>query len=261
MLKLALTPRWIAALVGCLALGVIFAALAQWQVSRSILPGSTDNYTKTVTTSINKIAEPGQPFSFIELEDETGVLTEAVVFARQEPSKAVLIENRFQQNGYAGSWIVVPTQTREGKLFVAVGFVPVTEKADEVLARVQAMPNVFSYSALRGRYLPSEAPISESASYQSLSVAQLVNDIRFGTKLTPVYTGFLALTGNSQYGQVDGLEPLSIAITKLDSGLNWLSAFYAIEWIFFALFALFMWWRLLADAFRKEQEALLEQDL
>jgi cytochrome oxidase assembly protein ShyY1 len=260
MLKLALTPRWIAALVGCLALGVVFALLAQWQVSRSILPGSTDNYTKTITKSINDVAEPGKPFSFIELEDKTGVLTEVIAFARQEPSKAVLIENRFQQNGYAGSWIVVPTQTREGKLFVAVGFVPVTEKAEEVLAKVRALPNIINYSALRGRYLPSEAPVSQSSSYQSLSVAQLVNDIRFGTKLTPVYTGFLALTGNSNYSRVDGVEPLSIAITKLDSGLNWLSAFYAIEWTFFGLFALFMWWRLLADAYRKEQEALLEQN-
>jgi len=260
MLKLALTPRWIAALFGCLALGVIFALLAQWQVSRSILPGSTDNFTKTVAVSINDVAEPGKPFGFIELEDKTGVLTEVVAFARQEPSKAVLIENRFQKNGYAGSWIVVPAQTREGKLFVAVGFVPVTEDAKAALAKVRELPNIISYSALRGRYLPSEAPVTGTG-YQSLSVAQLVNEIRYGTKLTPVFTGFLALTGNSQYSKIENVEPLTIAITKLDSGLNWLSAFYAIEWIFFALFALFMWWRLLADAYRKEQEALLEQDL
>jgi hypothetical protein len=44
-----------------------------------------------------------------------------------------------------------------------------------------------------------------------------------------------------------------------DSQVNWLSAFYAIEWTVFAGFAVFMWWRLLADAYKKQQAALLAE--
>lgn len=33
--------------------------------------------------------------------------------------------------------------------------------------------------------------------------------------------------------------------------MNWLNVFYALEWVVFAGFAVFLWWRLLADAHRR----------
>lgn len=259
MLKLALTPKWIAALVGCILLGIVFAFLAQWQVSRSVLPGSIDKYNKIEYVSLTEVADPGKPFTFIELDDKRGVLKETLVFVKAEPSKAFLVQDRFQTDGRAGSWLVVPALTTEGKLFMAVGFISAARDQTKALAEIQALPSSANYVALRGRYLPSEAPQKFDSGYHSLSIAQLINDVQFGTKLQPVYTGFLALTEGSKYSQVEHVEPLTIDPTKFDSGLNWLSVFYALEWAFFALFAVFMWWRLLADAYRKQQEALLEQ--
>jgi hypothetical protein len=52
---------------------------------------------------------------------------------------------------------------------------------------------------------------------------------------------------------------LTIGLAKSESEVNWLSAFYAIEWTIFAGFAVFMWWRLLADAYKKQQAALLAE--
>ena len=35
---------------------------------------------------------------------------------------------------------------------------------------------------------------------------------------------------------------------------NWLNIFYGFEWVVFAGFAIFMWWRLVADDYRRQQE-------
>ncbi len=88
---------------------------------------------------------------------------------------------------------------------------------------------------------------------------QLINnDLDEGSK-SATYTGFLALTDQNMFAQIDGVQELTIGMPKTDSEVNWLSAFYAIEWTVFAGFAVFMWWRLLADAYKKQQAALLAE--
>jgi hypothetical protein len=39
-----------------------------------------------------------------------------------------------------------------------------------------------------------------------------------------------------------------------DVSLNWLNVFYAIEWALFAGFAIYLWYRLVKDAFEREEE-------
>jgi hypothetical protein len=39
-----------------------------------------------------------------------------------------------------------------------------------------------------------------------------------------------------------------------DAEINWLNVFYALEWTFFAGFAVFLWWRLVRDAQQREIE-------
>jgi surfeit locus 1 family protein len=40
--------------------------------------------------------------------------------------------------------------------------------------------------------------------------------------------------------------------------LNWLNIFYAVEWVIFAGFAIFLWYRLARDAWERELEELEE---
>jgi hypothetical protein len=112
-----------------------------------------------------------------------------------------------------------------------------------------------------GRLLPSEAPVQalDEDVYGTLSVPQQINKISDEAKDSATYTGFLALTDQSALSEVEGVERLTIGIAKGDGEVNWLSAFYAIEWTVFAGFAVFMWWRLLADAYKKQQAALLAE--
>jgi hypothetical protein len=41
--------------------------------------------------------------------------------------------------------------------------------------------------------------------------------------------------------------------------LNWLNVFYAVEWVVFAGFAIFLWYRLLRDEWMREVEDAAER--
>ncbi|NBR65111.1 MAG: hypothetical protein EBS85_02660 [Micrococcales bacterium] len=260
MLKLALTAKWITALVLCLLMAVAFALLAQWQINRSVLPNSdNDKWTKVSYVALDTVAEPNKPFSFMEVskEGQQKVLTLVSTRVTQNPGQAVLIANRVQVDGTKGYWLVVPTATVDARVFVAVGFISDLSSAKVALGQAKLLYNVQSFRPLAGRYLPSEAPepALEEDLFSSMSVAQLIN-LRPAT--LPAYSGFIAITKPNAYTQLPGVEAITIGLAKSDSQLNWLSAFYAIEWTVFAGFAVFMWWRLLADAYKKQQEALLD---
>lgn len=248
-------------MVLCLVLAAVFAFLAQWQIERSFLPDSGSNYyTKMNYVALEEISTPTKPFTFQEVtkKGKDTVLTLALVRARLEPSETVLVNNRVQLNGSQGSWLVVPALTETGRIFIATGFV--RDQADALVALDEARSKngTVSFVPFYGRYLPSEAPLEQktASTFESMSVAQLVN---FVSGETVVYPGFLAVTAENQFTKIKGVEPLTIGLAKGEAGVNWLSLFYALEWIAFALFAIFMWWRLLADAFKKQQKELLEQ--
>ena len=273
MLKLALSVKWLGALLLCLLLAGIFAALAQWQVTRSVIPNSdNDGWDKVQVLALEEIAEVGKPFTFNEISKDgrDKVLSEVQAEIHLSSSQAVLVGNRIQLDGRQGYWVVVPASTASGKIFVAVGFVEGEQNARDVLEKVNlpmfttagSSGALLGIEPLTGRYIPSEAPqeYSDPKVFESLSVAQLIN-IWFAeneTKDSDVYTGVLALTNENQLSSIPNLEKITIGVARSDTQVNWLSAFYAIEWTVFALFALFIWWRLLSDAYLKQQSKIGE---
>ena len=52
-----------------------------------------------------------------------------------------------------------------------------------------------------------------------------------------------------------GLETIDAPAPAAEVELNWLNIFYAAEWVVFAGFAVFLWWRFVRDDWeRQEQE-------
>ncbi len=236
--------------------------MAQWQIGRSFIENAAnDTWSKVETVKVNEIAEPNTPFRFSEITtvNEETVLTQVTTSLTVEPSKAVLVSNRIQVNGDRGYWLVVPAQTDEAKLFVVTGFISEEQDSGKVLDQVKQLAVIQVLAPVTGRYLPSEAPLQSVGGdvFDSLSIAQLINLNSFDSE--QVYTGFMVLTENNLFSSVDGVEMVTIGMPKSDSQVNWLSAFYAIEWTVFAGFAVFMWWRLLADSYKKQQAALLAE--
>jgi cytochrome oxidase assembly protein ShyY1 len=264
MLKLALTARWIAALFFCLMLAVIFALMAQWQISRTFIENaSNDAWTQVKVVELESITKPNDPYVFNEISQvgKETVLTKTRTELSFSTSKVLLISDRIQLNGDRGYWLVVPARTMDAELFVAAGFVQGEAKAKEVLANVKELVSIQALMPVVGRYLPSEAPVESLSAdmYSTLSVPQLINNELDEGMDSNTYTGFLAITESSIFSDLEGVQPLTIGLAKRESEVNWLSAFYAIEWTIFAGFAVFMWWRLLADAYKKQQAALLAE--
>ena len=245
-------------------LAVVFALMAQWQISRTFVEDVTgETWSAIKVVDLDSVIEPNEPFIFNEasLEGEETVLTKVKTKLTLNPGRALLVANRIQLNGDRGYWIVVPANTLKAEIFVAAGFIKGESEAKAALFEVKRLATTQAFMPFTGRLLPSEAPVQSIAEdiFGTLSVPQLINTELDEDRALATYTGFLALTDQNIFSAVQGVEPLTIGIAKGDGEVNWLSAFYAIEWTVFAGFAVFMWWRLLADAYKKQQAALLAE--
>jgi len=50
------------------------------------------------------------------------------------------------------------------------------------------------------------------------------------------------------------LEKIEIGIRSQQVEINWLTAFYAVEWLFFVFAAFYLWWRLVQDQVIRERQ-------
>ena len=92
-------------------------------------------------------------------------------------------------------------------------------------------------------YVEPSEPVKRSmdADFDSVALGQLVNV--YSQNPIASYPAYLIL----QSGIEHDLEPISIGIRQQEVEINWLTAFYAVEWAFFALAAFYLWWRLVMD--------------
>ena len=169
--------------------------------------------------------------------------------------KNVFIVDGRLQNGKEVFWLLANSQDATGKsLTLAIG-------QSESLLTVEAarfgLKNSMSAQAflpVSGYWLPTEAPlaIDKENPYllHSISTAQLIN-LYSPDKPLASYTDFLVAEGfayslSPKLGEIDAvLEPAP--------AINWLSVFYAAEWILFAGFALFLWGRTVKDTLDAER--------
>ncbi len=230
----AITPRWIAALVLSLAIAAGFAALGQWQLSRSVDNAQTVEIDTETAVPLTSIAEPGGGMTETQLGRVVSVTGEFV------PDDTVVLTGRGDGRGNTGSWAVGHLVTADGvSLAVALGW-----SAD-------AAPSVGALDRAEwvGRYQLSEEPQSsdfEAGERTALSVAELVN---LWPEAGPVYGGYLVLAE-----PVAPLEPIVAAPPEREVTLNVLNVFYAIEWVLFAGFAIYLWYRLVRDAVERQEE-------
>lgn len=212
-------PKWIGALFLSLAVAAIFAGLSQWQLDRAF---TKDN---SAHTAINIEA----------------------VNVQIDTKNVYIVANRLSgsQRGY---WLISNSVESSGKnLTIALGW-----SAD--LAEVQGEREALMTSGLEkvetkleGVFIPSEAPLPQQRAnvFESLSLAQLVN-VYSPEKPIQIEKHILALNGYSQASAWPPLKPINVAYAQ-GQKINWLSAFYFLEWLLFAGFAVFLWWRLVKD--------------
>jgi len=240
--QVARRPRWIAALLLVLAVAAAFAYLGRWQLERSIAAGTVNTIDTETPVPLASVAEPGVPVlaeAYARVVDTAGAY---------DPEGFVVLEGRLQ-HGETGYWLVgrfVTAQSGPVSLAVALGWAESREDADAAAEEVAAEASSAAVP-LRGRYLPSESPRFEDAlegRRAALAVADLIN--AWPGYTGEVYAGYLIAAEAPA-----GLEAIDAPPPLPEQQVNLLNLFYAIEWIVFAGFAVYLWWRLVKDEVEK----------
>jgi cytochrome oxidase assembly protein ShyY1 len=253
--KTALQPRWIAGLVFAIAVSGVFVLLSQWQFGRSTQPEVPVRPTTEQVQALTKTLQPGDFFR--------GSVADQMVTASgaYDPAKQVLVPGRLKE-GKTGYWVVTAFAVADAPVLKGAAaspktYIPVARGWIADPADASAPPS--GVIRLTGRLLPSEAPVPNTAPEPgratAVSVAELINAWNVSS-----YPAFVSATaeksGTADVGAAagSGLEPLSIAAQPPAAKVNWLNLFYSVEWIVFAGFALFIWWRLVKDDYRRSIE-------
>lgn len=220
-----------------------FAALSQWQLARSVSTGTVVHRATETVVPLTSIAAPQRPVT--DGQNARMVVVDGVWVARD----FTLVGQRLNK-GVLGYWVVGHLHTSsDAGLAVAVGW---SKSRAAALASMHALKGSASSAPARvtGRYLVSEA--AEDSDYQhdrltTVSTAQLVNVWR--PDAAGMYSGYVVdAAAASGLTVIDSPKPTS------QVELNWLNIFYAVEWVVFAGFAIFLWYRLVRDAWEREQE-------
>lgn len=244
MLRTALKVRWIAFLLLVMGAAAAFAWLGQWQLERAIIASQPIDAESETIIPLVELQVPGIAPSEVasgHMTEVTGVLV---------PDSYTVLTGRLNY-GEAGYWLVGRFLTEEGTLPIALGWAAdeatVLAVADEINAAAETEPAVVT-----GRFMPTEAPVVPEGDQgpfveSTLSVASLVN--LWPNFSGPVYEGYLvADIAPAGLDVIESIPPMN------EGSVNWLNIFYAVEWIVFAGFAFFIWWRLVKDAYERELE-------
>lgn len=239
MWKIAREPRWIAALLLALAVAAGFALLSQWQLARSVSTGTVVDRSTETTLPLEAVAKPQSP---VTTASDGQLVT---VSGRFVAGDYVVLSKRL--NGGADGYWIVGHLTTDGGAGVAVGLGWTASKTEATSVAEQLGGSAAEVS---GRYVADEAPQEtdfEHGKLSTLSAAALVN-LWQDADPAGVYGGYIVAST-----PVAGLVAIDSPRPVVEVELNWLNLFYAAEWVLFAGFAIFLWWRLVKDAWEKEQ--------
>ena len=225
-----------------------FAWLGQWQLERAVISTETvDTPTETIV-GLADVATPGKP-----LRDKVvGQLVK--VDGTWVPGDFLVITERVNL-GSTGYWVVghlaTGTEPTDPAVAVAVGWTADRDTAGNVASALNEDRDA-SVTTVSGRLNASQGPEipdgDDPFELNTMSVAALVN-IWPQMSDRPIYNGYIVSADVPE-----GLVAIDAPAVEQETTVNWLNIFYAVEWVVFAGFAIFLWYRLVRDAWERAQE-------
>lgn len=250
-------PKWIAALVLALSVAALFAFLGRWQAERSVsTSGVVAQQTETVIP-LTQVAMAQQPMKAAQL----GQMVSTTGFLA--PEDFSVIAERINA-GVVGYWVIgrlvlaeTPSDYSQPSVAVALGWSENRATAESIQQRLSAGAGLVLRNDV-GRYLASEDPQPQDfrdhsavdAQLTTMSIPALINRWTRFSAPSAVYSGYLVLSVPAE-----GLVAIDSPTPQKETELNWLNIFYAVEWSFFAFFAIFIWYRLVRDAWQRERDS------
>jgi len=237
-----LKPRWLGLLAIVSVVVFVFGVLGLWQLNVARDKGRAAQVRAAPTLAVADLAAvltPHGPFP----GDGTGRRITAT--GRYDGSGQVLVTPR-RLRGERGYWVVTPFVVRSSGARIAVvrGFV--TDPA-------QALAPAATEITVSGTLAQGESPTGDTAlASHALPDGQIgVLDLSLLVNRWPgaLYNAFVFATAE----QPDVTSAMSPAVQRVPppplvgGGLSWRNAAYALQWWVFALFAGYMWWRMVRD--------------
>jgi surfeit locus 1 family protein len=229
------------------AVMAVFGVLGLWQLNVARDNGRAEQVSAAPTRAVADLAAvltPDGPFP----GDGTGRRIKAT--GRYDGSGQVLVTPR-RLRSQSGYWVVTPFVVRSSGARIAVvrGFVSDPKQA---VAPSSATTEI----SLSGTLAPGESPTGDTAlPAHALPDGQLaVLDLSLLVNRWPgaLYNAFVFATAE----QPDVTSVASPALQRVPppalvgGGISWRNAGYALQWWVFALFAAYMWWRMVRDDYQ-----------
>jgi surfeit locus 1 family protein len=244
-----LKPRWLGLLAIVVLVMVSFGVLGLWQLNVARDKGQAEQVRAAPTRAVTDLAAVLTPHGAFP-GDGTGRRITAI--GRYDGSAQVLVTPR-RLRGQSGYWVVTPFVVRSSGARIAVvrGFVTEPNQA--------VAPNAATEITLSGTLAPGESPTGDSARADpTLPDGQIaVLDLSLLVNRWPgsLYNAFVFAT--SEQPDVTSLSSPAVQRVpppaQVGGGLSWRNAAYALQWWVFALFAVYMWWRMVRDDYEDDQ--------
>ena len=227
---------------------VTFGVLGLWQLNVARDKGLAEQVRDAPTRAVAELTTvltPSGPFP----GDGTGRRITAT--GRYDGSAQVLVTPR-RLRGQSGYWVVTPFVVRSSGARIAVvrGFVTDPKQA--------VVPSSTTGITLSGTLAPGESPTGDSArAAPTLPDGQIdVLDLSLLVNRWPgtLYNAFVFATAE----QPDVTSLASPDVHRVPppplvgGGISWRNAAYALQWWVFALFAAYMWWKMVRDDYEDD---------
>lgn len=234
--------------------------LATWQWDRGVQAPINPTEDPVSLLSVQ------QPSTQTVVEANGRIVTVSVKFDHA----VFIIDGRFQ-DGRTGSWVSARfIEVETGSiLFVALGFTEDpqnfcalnnhcsgTALTDLLIKQNGSEVSLSNELSLLGRFSPPETPNKgDGILWNRFAPMSLINTTELDSGGAELFSGFLIQSNLD----IPGLENIKTVPAPVEPELNWLNIFYALEWVFFALFSVYVWYRLVRDDMERHQDAAAEQ--
>jgi surfeit locus 1 family protein len=239
VLRTALRPRFLGLLGLVVLVGVAFGLLGRWQLGvaeSSAYREAVERARAQAPVELTTALEPHAPFR--------GDLSSRPVTAtgRYAADGQLLVPGR-RLEGVSGLWVLTPfvVEGTGATLAVVRGFV--TNPSDAVAPPAGDL-------TISGGLAPGESPVAEpvpEGQIGSVDLSLLVN-----TWPGDIYNAFVFLEAEDP-AAAD--QPTRVPTPLADTSIQWRNAAYAVQWWVFALFALWVWFRMVREEARREAAA------
>lgn len=239
MWRTATRPKWLALLAAVVVVLIVFAQLGLWQLDVARDRGHEEalqEAREAPSVELTGVLSPHTPMTG-DLMGRT-----VTVSGTYDASGQVVITDR-RLGDQTGYWVVTPlvVQPTGARLAVIRGFLTDPNAAPAPPEGTVSLAGMLASS----ESAPNKPTALPSGQMQTIDLAELVNEwpgqlynaILFPSSQQPPSTG------------VTHIPPPDLS----PDGFAWRNLAYALQWWIFALFALYMWWRMVREEHDREQ--------